>query len=60
MIRFLVAQLLYNKNQSSVCITAERKIEKRDNGLFITIVHKVFNTVFLFVGLTTLGVIFDW
>ena len=33
-----------------------------DNGLFITLVKKVFNNVFLFVSLTTLGtsVNFDW
>ena len=34
----------------------------KDNGLFITLVPKFYNSVFLFIGLTTLGtsVTFDW
>ena len=36
--------------------------ERVSNGLFITLVLKVFNNVFLFVGLTTSGTLvnFDW
>ena len=36
--------------------------ERGGNGLFITLVPKVYNNVFLFVGLTTLGDLlnFDW
>ena len=36
--------------------------ERGDNGLFITLVHKFLQSVFLFVGLPTLGTLieFDW
>ena len=34
--------------------------EGGDNGLFIALVPKVFNNVFLFVGLTTLGFLIGW
>ena len=40
-----------------------KKIEREGgNGLFITVVPKVLNDVFLFVGLTTLGTLvnFNW
>ena len=34
--------------------------ERGDNGLFIMLVPKVFNNIFLFVGSTTLGTLVDF
>ena len=45
-----------------VRFNAERERERGDNGLFITLVPKVLNNLFLFVDLTTLETLlsFDW